>query len=147
MRTTVLFVALTVQAGCAHPPTTGAPGAPTPAPLAGVPGAVERVVQAQVEAYNRRDLDAFVAHFAPDTRLYAFPDSLLYAGRDTLRAVYGALFARAAGLRAEVTHRVVQGAYVLDREITRGLPGRGPLTGVAIYEVRDGLIRRVWFVD
>lgn len=122
-------------------------------PLAGAsPGTdaaeVVRVVQAQVDAYNRRDLEAFLAVLAPDVRLYAFPDSLLYAGRDTLRVVYGRLFATASGLRADVTARLVQGAHVLDQETTHGLPGaRGPLTGVAIYEVRRGRVTRIWFLE
>lgn len=107
----------------------------------------ERVVQAQVEAYNRRDLEDFLRHFAPDARLYAFPDSLLFAGLDTLRTVYGNLFARATGLRAEINNRTLQGQYVIDQETTHGISSQGPLTGVAIYEVRGGLITRVWFLD
>lgn len=107
----------------------------------------ERVVRAQFEAYNRRDLDAFMATLAPDARLYVFPDSLLYAGHAQLRPVYARLFTEATGLRAVVHDRIVQGRYVIDRETTYGLPGRAPLTGVAISEVRDGRIVRVWFVD
>ena len=143
-----LAVALAATAACAPGRVAAPAGGPAPLAVSGSdPAAVERVVQAQVAAYNRRDLDAFMATFAPDARLYAFPDSLMYAGADALRPVYARLFARAAGLRADVTHRIVQGAFVLDREVTSGMPGRGPMTGVAIYEVRRGLIARVWFVD
>lgn len=136
-----LAVALALAAcGRAVPPAS-------PGPDAVGPSSTERMVQAQVAAYNRRDLDAFLATMAPDARLYAFPDSLLHAGHDELRRVYGRLFAKATGLRADVRQRVVQGRYVIDRETTYGLPGRGPTTGVAIYEVRNGRIARVWFMD
>lgn len=139
-----LFLASCTSAAARRPPLEG----PAPLAVAGTdPAATERVVRAQVRAYNARDLEAFLATFAPDVRLYAFPDSLLYAGREALRPVYGQLFAAAPALRAEVTHRVVQGAFVLDREVTMGMPGRPPLTGVAIYEVREGRITRVWFLD
>jgi hypothetical protein len=125
----------------------GSPGGPAPLATSAKATETEGVVRAQVEAYNRRDLGAFLATFAQDARLYAFPDSLLYAGRDALRPVYARLFEQAPGLRADVTHRIVQGAFVIDREVTTGMPGRAPLTGVAIYEVRGGLVTRVWFVD
>lgn len=128
---------------CVSRPQISVAGAP---PAAASPNA-ERVVQAQVEAYNQRDLEAFLRHFAPDARLYAFPDSLMFAGRDTLRTVYGNLFAHASGLRAEIIRRTVQGHYVIDQETTHGISTRGPLTGVAIYEVRGDLITRVWFLD
>lgn len=105
------------------------------------------VVKAQAEAYNRRDLNDFMAFFAPEIRLYAFPDSLLYAGKDTLRALYGGLFSTASALRADVTDRLTQGRFVVDREIVSGMPGRPPVTGLVIYEVRDGHIVRMWLVD
>ena len=110
----------------------------------------QRAVRAQFDAYNRRDLEAFTATLAPDARLYVFPDSLLYAGHAQLRPVYARLFVEATGLRAVVHDRMVQGRYVIDRETTYGLPGRAPLTGVAISEVRDGRVVRVvrvWFLD
>lgn len=128
-----------------------APGAASPSRATAVASPAtspaERVVQAQFDAYNRRDLEAFLATLAPDARLYLFPDSLLHAGHDELRRVYGRLFAGAPALRVELLQRTVQGRYVIDRETTHGLPGQGPLTGVAIYEVIDGRIARVWFVD
>jgi hypothetical protein len=85
--------------------------------------------------------------FAPDARLYQFPDTLLLEGHDALRRAYGKLFSEASALHAGVTHRTVQGRFVIDREITTGMPGKGPVTGVAIYEVVDGRVSRVWFVD
>jgi hypothetical protein len=112
-----------------------------------VDSASAMLVAGQVAAYNDRDLERFLSSFAPDVQLYAFPDSLLYTGRDTLRVVYGRLFADAGALHARVTHRLTAGRWVVDREITTGLPGHGPLTGLAIYEVRDGQITRVWFLD
>jgi hypothetical protein len=33
----------------------------------------EEVVQQQVNAYNARDIDAFLATFAPDAQLHEFP--------------------------------------------------------------------------
>ena len=135
------------NAPAAAAPSASSPSASSPSASSPTPSSPSAVVDAQFAAYNRRDLDAFMATLAPDARLYAFPDSLLHAGHDELRRVYGRLFAQAPRLRAELLHRTVQGRFVIDRETTYGLPGREPLTGVAISEVIDGRIARVWFVD
>lgn len=106
----------------------------------------EQVVQAQLDAYNRRDIDAFMATYAPDLKLYAHPDRLTASGQEQVREQYARLFANTPGLHAEVANRIVQGSFVIDQEVVTGLPGGGEIRAVAIYEVRDGLIQNVWFV-
>jgi SnoaL-like domain len=59
------------------------------------PSAAEHVVQQQYDAYNRHDLEAFVAAHAPDVRVYRYPDSLVLDGRAALRERFGRLFATA----------------------------------------------------
>jgi uncharacterized protein (TIGR02246 family) len=125
----------------------GATSAGRPSSVADADAAVRAVVERQLDAYNRRDLEAFLSQYAPDVRIYAFPDKLLFQGHEKMRAEYGPLFAEAAGLHAEVTDRVVQGRFVIDREVVTGMPGKPLLTGLAIYEVKDGRITAVWFVD
>jgi uncharacterized protein (TIGR02246 family) len=121
-------------AGCAHPQQP-APAAPAPA----------AVVQAQVEAYNARDLERFVALFADDVVVERRPGGATVArGRDELRRVYGALFAANPELKATIVRRVVQGAQVVDHEVVTGIRDRPNLKAIATYEVREGLIRRVW---
>ncbi len=106
---------------------------------------VERVIQKQVEAYNKHDLDAFLATYSPDIRLHEFPDKLTSSGLEEMRKQYGALFERAPGLKAEITKRIVQGNYVIDHEkVTFG--GRES-TAVAIYQIREGKIVNVWFIE
>jgi uncharacterized protein (TIGR02246 family) len=106
---------------------------------------VERVVQEQVEAYNKRDLDAFLATYSPDIKLHQFPDKLTSSGLEEMRKQYGALFEGTPGLKAEITKRIVQGDYVIDHEkVTFG--GRES-TAAAIYQVRGGKIVNVWFIQ
>lgn len=109
--------------------------------------APEQVVQAQVEAYNRHDLEGFVDTYHADARVWRFPEgSLLLEGHGQLREAYASRFAQGSRVRAEVTRRIVQGAIVIDAETIHGLlPGR-PLSATAIYEVADGRIRQAWFV-
>ena len=126
--------------GCAvtvHPPAAGSIHSGSP----------EHVVQAQLEAYNRRDVDAFVATYADDVRIWNHPDELQLSGSGALRKSYGEFFAGAPNLRATVTRRIVQGDYVIDHEHVTGLPDGGEVRAVAIYEVRDGKIQGVWFIQ
>lgn len=112
-----------------------------------VPAAAADVVQRQLNAYNARDLDAFVATYHPDVRLYGFPDTLQLQGHEAMRRDYGRLFAATPDLHAYVPRRIATGDYVIDEEIVTGVPGGATVRATAIYEVRDGLITRVWFIQ
>ena len=119
----------------------------TPPPAAVT--AEERVVQAQVDAFNRRDVDAFMAHYAPNAIHFGFPSDTTFAGAARIRAHYAELFSDpdASRLHATVRKRMVQGRYVIDEEYIVGLPADDPHVSVIIYEVVGGLIRNVWFVE
>jgi hypothetical protein len=109
--------------------------------------APEDVVQRQLDAYNAHDLDAFCAAHAEDVEIIRLPDSEpALRGREALRAFYaGQRFNRPA-LHARIRNRMVLGNKVVDHECVEGLDA-GPREVVAIYEVVDGLIARVWFVS
>jgi hypothetical protein len=110
---------------------------------------VERVVQAQVDAFNRRDVDAFMATYAADAIHWEYPADTVFAGAPRIRAHYAELFSDpdAAGLHAEVRERIVKGRFVIDEENVRGLPGDDPHVSVIIYEVVDGRIQNAWFMN
>lgn len=110
----------------------------------GEPSEAERVVQKQLDAYNQRDLEGFLATYAEEVTLSNFPDELLSTGLDAMRTRYGALFDRTPDLHAEITRRIVQGDYVIDHEQVTA-QGR-EFSAVAIYQVKDGKIHHVWFV-
>ena len=106
----------------------------------------ESVVQAQLEAYNARNLDAFIATYAEHVKLFELPEKLLSEGIAPMREVYGKLF-KDERLHATIVNRIVMGNTVVDHERVRVTTPRGPGTveAVAIYEVRDGKIINVWF--
>lgn len=105
------------------------------------------IAQAQLAAYNARDLDAFCACFADDVEVYDFPGVLSLKGQDAFRARYVERF-RSEGLEAIAVHRAVIGSRVIDHERV-WLEGRGksaPVDLVVIYTVRDDVIARVDFI-
>ena len=64
-------------------------------------------VQAQVDAYNARDIDAFVAPYADDVVITDAGGRPIMAGVATIREEYGAMFAATgpepSGVRSEAS--------------------------------------------
>lgn len=107
----------------------------------------EAVVQRQLDAYNARDVDAFVATYAAGIEVHELGGERLMHGLDALRTRYAELFRLHPAVHCEVSKRIVQGKYVIDHERISGLADGSSMDAVAVYEVRGGKIRRVWFVD
>lgn len=110
------------------------------------PGDAAALAQRQLDAYNAHDVEAFAACYSEDVRIVRLPGGEPVAeGREALRALYGDLFRREPGRRAELLARMTCGRFAVDHERVTAAPGAEPRFAVAIYEVEDGLIRRVWF--
>lgn len=118
-------------------------------PSASAMTAEERVVQAQVDAFNRHDVDAFMAAYAPDAIHWEYPADTVFNGAARIRAHYTELFSDpdASRLHATVRSRMVKGRFVIDEEYIVGLPADDPHVSVIIYEVVDGRIRNAWFMN
>ena len=106
----------------------------------------EDIVQQQVNAYNARDLEAFLATYSPDIKIFNHPDSLLYPGQEEMKKRYKALFENVPNLHVKIVNRITLGKFVIDQERVTGFADGRVIRAVAIYEVEDGLIKRVWFI-
>ena len=104
------------------------------------------VVQAQLDAYNAKNLDALMATYAPDARQFALHGALLAQGHDQIRPRYETRFAE-PDLHARLLSRTVLGNFVTDLEIvTRNFPeGKGTVEMLCVYEVEGGRIVRASF--
>jgi hypothetical protein len=107
------------------------------------PTSAESIVQRQADAYNRHDLEAFVALHASDVRFYRYPDSLVFEGHAALRERFGRLFAAAPQVHATTDDRVVHGDFVVWKETATDLPGGKTDTQIFVWEVHNGLITTV----
>lgn len=140
----LLFAAALLLTGAAQAQTTQPARSAKPAPAAETP---EQLVQRQLEAYNARDVARFAATYAPDVELFDFPTKPQLTGRDKLTESYTKFFAWAPQVHCTILSRTVLGNKVIDHERVTGLPNGRVLEAVAIYEVENGLIRRVTFVE
>ncbi|AZC39635.1 nuclear transport factor 2 family protein [Pseudomonas chlororaphis] len=106
----------------------------------------QAVVQRQLEAYNRRDLEAWLATYAEDACQYGHPATLLASGHAEIRARAVERF-QESNLHARLLSRAVMGQVVIDHEmVTRTFAeGPGTLETVAIYEVEAGRIKTASF--
>ena len=108
------------------------------------------VVQRQFEAYNARDLEAFLACYSPQVEVFSFPSGLPlsdFVGA-SFEDRYRRLFENSPNLRCEWIARIPQGSIVIDHEQVYGWNGQPePKMAVALYQVDQGLIQRVWFVE
>jgi putative hydrolase of HD superfamily len=106
----------------------------------------EALIQRQLDAYNARDLDAWLATYAPDAKQFHFPATLLANGIDEIRARATARF-QESNLHADLLHRVVIDDVVVDHErVTRTFPeGPGTLEMLATYRVAQGAIQEASF--
>lgn len=103
------------------------------------------IVNAQLRAYNVRNIDAFATTYAEDVLVFRMPAAEpVLRGRGELAAHYGSKTFLNEGLRAEVQSRQAIGNKVIDHEKAWGL-GPEPKEVMVVYEVTDGLIRTVWF--
>jgi len=106
----------------------------------------ELPVQKQLEAYNARDIDAFMQWWAGDCRYCEFPDRLLANGAAEIRERHVARF-REPNLSGRLIARMAVGNLVVDHEtVTRTFPeGPGEVDVIAIYQVEGGKIVQAWF--
>ncbi|GAB3456320.1 nuclear transport factor 2 family protein [Massilia terrae] len=104
------------------------------------------VVQAQLDAFNAKDLDALMRAYAPDAEQFTLHGERIAKGHEDLRARYTIRFAE-PDLHARLLSRTVMGGFVTDLElITRNFPeGVGTLEMLCVYEVKDGRIARASF--
>lgn len=114
---------------------------------AGSIGAMARdVVGRQLDAYNARDIDAFMACWADDAQIFAWPATLVATGREEIRARHLERF-REPDLSARLVSRAAVDDVVVDSEVVvRNLPeGLRTVDVIALYEIANGRIRRAWF--
>ncbi|MCA0931367.1 amidohydrolase family protein [Lutimonas saemankumensis] len=103
------------------------------------------LAQRQLNAYNFRDIEAFLEPYAEDVEVYSYPDKLLYKGKDIMRERYAGMFASTPNLHCELKERIVQGNIVIDKERVQFRDRI--LEAVAIYHIEENKIKKVYFIQ
>ena len=106
----------------------------------------EVVIQRQLDAYNAKNLDAWLSTYAPDARQFELGGQLLAQGHAQIRVRTAPRFVE-PDLHARLLRREVFGNVVIDHEdVTRTFPeGPGRIELVCVYVVEQGLIQSASF--
>jgi hypothetical protein len=97
----------------------------------------------QLLGYNAHNLEAFVAPYSEDVQIYDLSTNQLKVdGKTAMRKQYNFLN-NIGKLHCNVINRITEGRFVIDHEEI--ITDNGTFYGIAIYEVKDGKIIKVWF--
>lgn len=106
------------------------------------------LAQRQLDAYNNQEIEAFLDVYSDDVEVRKFPSNeLTYKGIEHMRARYSALFEQNPNQHAALLSRIVKGNVVIDHEHVTGRASGEETEAVAMYEVENNKIIKVWFVQ
>ena len=105
----------------------------------------EDLAQRQLNAYNLRNMEAFLEPYADDVEVYQYPNTLQFIGKETMRNSYAQMFESVPNLHCELVDRIVQGNIVIDKE--RVQFGDKIVEAVAIYHIENNKIKKVFFIQ
>lgn len=103
----------------------------------------EAIVQRQVNAYNAKNLDAFLGTYADDIEII-HTGKVVITNRDQMKKSYD-FINTIPYLFCQIENRIVINNKVIDKE--KVWFGNEILHAVAIYEIEKGKIKRVTFVE
>lgn len=103
------------------------------------------LAQEQLDAYNNRDIDAFLIPYADSVKIYNFPNTLIMSGKEQMRSSYSQMFKNTPNLHCELVNRIVMGNTVIDQESVTGF-GADKFEAIAIYKIKGEKIVEVYFV-
>ena len=97
------------------------------------------IIRRQLDAYNARDIKAFMAWWAVDAEVHAWPDTLFASRAEAIRTRHVERF-KDPDLFAKLINRVDVGGLARNREVmTRSFPeGRGALTVLHRFDLLWG---------
>ena len=107
----------------------------------------EAVVRAYTDAVNRHDLEAFLALYASDIRKFRFPGEMTSQGIEHNRQVYTKSFAQNAKIKIEIVELIVLNDKVMVRDRVTGRPDGKVADELTIYQVQNGKITNILYVD
>ncbi|WP_370090299.1 nuclear transport factor 2 family protein [Ekhidna sp.] len=106
----------------------------------------EELANAQLEAYNNRDIEAFVEPYSDSVKVFNDKRELLYQGKETMRAQYGSMFASTPDLNCNLLNRIAVSDTVIEHEEVTFGEGR-KIYAIVMYKVSNGKIQEVHFLD
>lgn len=114
------------------------------------PRSSEAIVRAYTAAFNRHDIDAMLALAHMEIEWLSIDGSkaaVETSGKEALRTSMASYFGSNPTTKSVLEAVMADGPFIVARERAEWMSKDGPRAqrSVAVYELRDGLIRRVWY--
>jgi hypothetical protein len=145
--TSRLLLLVLLLAACSRAPDPSSPPATKPAA-----SSIEAsTLRSYLDAFNRHDADAVTALLAPNVKWFSVDSDKLTPeaeSRDAIRTFLAGYFKRQPDVRAEFLSLEQTGTLIAAREqVTWTSPDRKVVRqqSHAVFEIRQGLIHRVWY--
>jgi uncharacterized protein (TIGR02246 family) len=106
----------------------------------------EQLVQAQVDAFNDRDLDRFLNFYASDVLVVDGLGNQMMKGHEGMIPFYGKLFEQSPRLYVKIPTRIVVEHHIIDEEYITGVNLEGfptELHSAVVYRIIEGKIVHV----
>ena len=105
-----------------------------------------QLAQKQLDAYNNRDIEAFLAPYSDTIKIFSHPNELLFSGKEAMRQRYATMFANTPDLHCTLMNRMVLGNTVIDQEYVINDKNTPPTEVIAIYKIEAEKIVEVYFI-
>ncbi|MDA6072322.1 nuclear transport factor 2 family protein [Flavobacterium sp. AC] len=105
---------------------------------------IEQIIDAQMLAFNNRDIKSMMPLYPDDIKIYNFPDTLAIDGKKECEKMFVTLFENSPNLRAEIIKTIQFDNKVIVQEYIYGRNGSNERTEqVVIFEVTNQKISRM----
>ena len=115
-------------------------------PMSDIEKSALAAARLQLEGYNNRDIELFLSAYADTVKVFRFPATLNYQGKEQMRTRYAGMFERTPLLHCHVVSEIVRGNKVIHEERVRRDESSNLGHAVAIYVVDGGKITEVYFL-
>lgn len=101
------------------------------------------IVNKRMDAYNKHDLNSFLATYAENVEVYTYPTTSLAKGKEHLKSIFEPMF-KEGKVHVTIHTQLENDSYVINHETVEY---NGKKTKyISIYKVENNLITEVRFV-
>ena len=107
---------------------------------------MNKIIDAQLEAYKKLDVDDMMQYFHADIEMFHLStNQRTDAGLDNVRIKYKNFFEKSPNLKFKLINRMMFHEFVVDHESLHGFLNKAEsVEALVVYQLEGEKIRRVW---